>query len=72
MGNYQITSRALYKSKNQEKVKDSFCVVCLDSEATHAMVPCGHLCVCSDCGDPTRLYNCPMCRGRIERIMKIF
>jgi len=73
MGNYQIISRELHRNQNQERAKDdSFCVVCLDNDATHAIVPCGHLCVCAECGDPTKLYNCPMCRGRIGQFMKIF
>merc|ERR1712008_233548 len=27
------------------------CVVCLDAENTHALVPCGHKCVCNECAD---------------------
>lgn len=26
------------------------CLICLDSEKDTVIMPCGHLCVCSDCG----------------------
>ena len=32
-----------------------FCVVCLDRESTHALVPCGHRCICEACS--TRLLG---------------
>jgi len=61
--------------KNQ--VRNRMCVVCLDKLATHAMVACGHRCVCNDCG--TQLLKrshgrcrCPMCRKQTNHIVKIF
>jgi hypothetical protein len=50
------------------------CVVCTDKDATHLVVPCGHKCLCVDCsgilvarGDP-----CPICRGVIGSMVKVF
>ena len=54
--------------------RDNKCVICLESEATHAHIPCGHLCVCGDCvacydsaGD-----SCPLCRERSYCVTKIY
>lgn len=34
-------------------------------------MPCGHLCVCNDCGDQikTKGYTCPVCRGNIGSLI---
>ena len=29
----------------------SLCVVCLESERTHALIPCGHRCLCAKCAE---------------------
>jgi rubrerythrin len=49
------------------------CVVCTDKDATHAVVPCGHKCMCLDCsgilvarGDP-----CPVCCGVLGSMLKV-
>ena len=36
------------------------CVVCLQRAREVAFVPCGHFCVCSNCGQ--RLSECPICQ----------
>lgn len=51
------------------------CVVCLDREATHAFIPCGHQCVCGADGEaimrqPTK--TCPVCRVVSECIVHIY
>ena len=46
------------------------CVVCLDAQPTHILVPCGHQCVCEACifvGD-----ECPMCRASVTHKVKVF
>ena len=50
------------------------CVICCDEAATHAMVPCGHLCVCQGCiGEFLGgIIACPMCRAEVERVIQIF
>ena len=53
-------------------LRDACCVICFDGPQSHAMVPCGHQCVCVTCAsnfgpgcdDPRR--RCPMCRAYIE------
>ncbi|GLV42561.1 Sur-8 [Carabus blaptoides fortunei] len=46
----------------------SECVICMDKECEIIFVPCGHMCCCSKCCDVT---DCPMCRGTIERKIKV-
>ncbi len=49
------------------------CVVCC-AVATHAILPCGHMCVCVGCKEALRdKYNrCPLCRGPVQSIVRIF
>jgi serine/threonine protein kinase len=58
---------------NASNDEESQCVVCLDARATHAVVPCGHVAFCAD--DGLRMGSsgqpCPMCRGKVERVMAI-
>jgi len=47
------------------------CVVCQVSPQTHALIPCGHKCICGPvCGGPLR--RCPICRRVKQGIMQIF
>lgn len=46
------------------------CVVCLDAEATHVVVPCGHICLCGDCTQ--NLPHCPLCRTAVLQTMRVF
>eukprot|EP00549_Striatella_unipunctata_P011361 CAMPEP_0118683402 /NCGR_PEP_ID=MMETSP0800-20121206/6026_1 /TAXON_ID=210618 ORGANISM="Striatella unipunctata, Strain CCMP2910" /NCGR_SAMPLE_ID=MMETSP0800 /ASSEMBLY_ACC=CAM_ASM_000638 /LENGTH=439 /DNA_ID=CAMNT_0006579909 /DNA_START=96 /DNA_END=1415 /DNA_ORIENTATION=- len=51
------------------------CVVCRDKEARLAVVPCGHQCLCDNCATQLLVSpepNCPLCRGHIQRTLKIF
>ena len=46
------------------------CVVCLDEDKSHALVPCGHRCVCGPCGE--RLAQCPVCRQAVTTMMRVW
>jgi len=50
------------------------CVVCLADDAVYTIVPCGHVCLCRACGPhfPEEHAACPLCRGRVERTMRVF
>jgi len=51
---------------------DELCAICMEKKITHIIVPCGHKCIC-DCVTADQLnYKCPICRGRIQLIMKVF
>lgn len=50
---------------------EGLCAVCLMNPKDTTILPCRHMCLCSECAAQLRLsYNrCPMCRGNIERLM---
>lgn len=52
----------------------SQCVICMDEDATHALIPCGHKCVCSNHAmiliDNSDV--CPMCRRAITGSVKVY
>ena len=45
------------------------CVVCLEGAKDTAVLPCKHLCVCGSCA--AQLDACPVCRGPVERYLKM-
>jgi hypothetical protein len=51
---------------------DELCVICLTNPKDTVVLPCRHLCMCSECAQVLRGQNnsCPMCRTGIERLMK--
>ena len=51
----------------------STCVVCLDQDPEHALLPCGHLCLCTDCLKRTQQWDrCPLCESNVEHIVRIY
>ena len=55
----------------REAQPESDCVICCDGASTHAMVPCGHHCVCQTCA-AKGFAVCPICRGEVEGVIHIF
>ena len=53
--------------------KDIECMVCLSARRNACIVPCGHICMCYECGleVQTKRGVCPLCRGCIECLMEI-
>ena len=50
------------------------CVVCFHGASEHAIVPCGHKCLCAECASKFKGPNalCPVCRGPVQQTLKIF
>lgn len=52
------------------------CVICMSEPKTHAMIPCGHRCICEDCATTVskshRMAPCPICRATVQTIVKIY
>ena len=57
--------------KSPKKFKKT-CIVCMDNIATHAFMPCGHLCVCTVCSNIEYNNACPICRSKYISICKIY
>lgn len=53
------------------------CIVCQNAPRDTAVLPCRHMCLCSNCADYIRTrvqyhsFKCPICRNRISRMMSI-
>ena len=59
-------------SNNSNNSSYGECVMCLSERATHAVVPCGHMITCASCAGQARLDQCPMCRGAVAQLMRVF
>lgn len=56
---------------------ETLCCICSDGLPVHAIVPCGHVCLCLDpaCVDPYRAKQqeqCPLCRTTIEGVLRVY
>lgn len=49
------------------------CVICITEPKDTAVLPCRHMCLCSECAKALRLQSnkCPICRQPIEELMEI-
>ncbi|KAF8388006.1 hypothetical protein HHK36_026672 [Tetracentron sinense] len=49
------------------------CVICLTEPKDTAVLPCRHMCMCSECAKALRLQSnkCPICRQPIQELMEI-
>jgi len=47
------------------------CVICLDSNSTEVLIPCGHKCLCTNCCNHLIRTTkcCPICRSNILTII---
>jgi hypothetical protein len=60
---------------SDEQRGEHTCVVCIDATTDHAVIPCGHVCLCSTCGPRlarTRHARCPICREPVQSLQKLF
>ena len=48
------------------------CVVCLDAKQECAIVPCGHVCICSECKDALADNRCPICRQPVASFLRVY
>ena len=57
---------------NAEESSAGKCIVCFEI-ATHALIPCGHMCLCDDCA-PIMVGQgtCPICRGSVQKSIHIY
>jgi len=62
---------------DDDKDLPSQCVICCDGECTHALIPCGHLCLCDECvrlimDDAESLSLCPVCREPSSKAIRVY
>ena len=56
-----------------EEDEDDLCKICLFEQKDTLVMPCGHLCMCHDCGKMCLEKNplCPICRGHMSHLLPI-
>ncbi|CAK76885.1 unnamed protein product (macronuclear) [Paramecium tetraurelia] len=61
------------KPQKPEIQQDTCCIICMDREITHALIPCGHQKYCEQCALMSiNLQKCSICQQPITGSMKIF
>uniref|UniRef100_A0A7N0VA13 RING-type E3 ubiquitin transferase n=1 Tax=Kalanchoe fedtschenkoi TaxID=63787 RepID=A0A7N0VA13_KALFE len=70
---FGIGSSSTAESPNDDNDDGKECVICLTEPKDTAVLPCRHMCMCSDCAKALRLQSnkCPICRQPIEEIIEI-
>ncbi|KAF8083206.1 hypothetical protein N665_0788s0006 [Sinapis alba] len=65
---------ALAEGEKKEDVSSGQCSICLDAPSEAVCVPCGHVAGCMSCLTETKSKNwgCPVCRAKIDQIMKLY
>ena len=65
-------TQKITKEFAQRKKPKSVCTICLDKPLTHAVMPCGHKCMCGDCAAKLTSKVCPICKDEYITIGKIY
>ncbi|KAK3249300.1 hypothetical protein CYMTET_41245 [Cymbomonas tetramitiformis] len=48
------------------------CVLCMDETPSVAIIPCGHMCMCTECAKNARVKTCPLCRATAKGTLKVY
>ena len=62
-----VQREGLVRSEDSD---ESLCIICMESPATYALLPCGHLCACEE--HAALLNPCPICRAPVQGRNRIF
>lgn len=49
------------------------CIICMCEPRNTTVLPCRHMCLCSECAEALRKSSstCPICRTRVEALLQI-
>lgn len=59
----------------KRQMDDRLCVVCQENPKCVVLLPCGHVCVCTECEHKLRGENefqCPVCRQRVRETALVY
>ena len=67
---FNVYKKSAVKVLKQKAIDAGCCIICLDLPATHAFIPCGHMCLCEGCAEKhaqealkeNAVQLCPCCR----------
>ena len=65
-----VSNMTINKKDSAEETKQ--CVVCMSEERSHAIIPCGHKCLCIHCASNHSFNECPLCRATVTLVCKIY
>ncbi len=68
-------TKSLTVDGNSNSVDEQLlCIICGLNPKNIALLPCGHMCTCSDCIGRvvTESKKCPLCMYRIQTFMKVY
>jgi hypothetical protein len=51
---------------------EDLCAICMESEKTHIVIPCGHQCICGPCSEAVTDKQCPVCRQECSGVFRVF
>ncbi|XP_062144784.1 E3 ubiquitin-protein ligase SP1 [Alnus glutinosa] len=68
--NQDLNEKPDNETDGAKRVMPDICVICLEQEYNAVFVSCGHMCCCITCS--SQLTNCPLCRRRIDQVVKTF
>jgi hypothetical protein len=67
------TTQKLMTALENERQSIKQCAICMNATKNMLFRPCGHVCVCSGCGNRGELTRCPLCQAHIqEKIGGVF
>jgi len=73
-----VTPTAPPDSMDPTVADKGVCVLCWDKKAEMALVPCGHVCLCTHCCGQTEVLNaalnhqCPVCRCDFKQTLRVY
>lgn len=61
------------QQQQREEEDEIMCVVCLSEPKDTTVLPCRHMCMCSECARALRFQSnkCPICRNPVESLLEI-
>eukprot|EP01054_Gregarina_sp_Poly1_P010028 Gregarina_sp_Poly_1__10027@NODE_671_length_6849_cov_105_621351_g502_i1_p5_GENE_NODE_671_length_6849_cov_105_621351_g502_i1NODE_671_length_6849_cov_105_621351_g502_i1_p5_ORF_typecomplete_len268_score28_15zfC3HC4_3/PF13920_6/1_2e13ProkRING_4/PF14447_6/6_9e08zfRING_2/PF13639_6/0_0049zfRING_5/PF14634_6/0_14zfP11/PF03854_14/0_94zfC3HC4_2/PF13923_6/1zfRING_UBOX/PF13445_6/1_7zfRING_UBOX/PF13445_6/2_4e02_NODE_671_length_6849_cov_105_621351_g502_i131653968 len=74
MGKQLYSVMKIYSTRDEaEHATPAMCLICSSSGANTMVLPCRHLCLCTECAAVMRLRDqkCPICRGTITSLLQL-
>jgi len=58
----------------QQEGEQEMCCICMARAVDSVCIPCGHICMCTACGEALRFrgHDCPLCRQGIRAVQKVY
>uniref|UniRef100_A0A669EV24 RING-type domain-containing protein n=1 Tax=Oreochromis niloticus TaxID=8128 RepID=A0A669EV24_ORENI len=64
--------RAQARREQERREILAICVICFNQPHNCVLLDCGHVCCCHTCYEALPRKYCPICRQRIERVLRLY